>query len=59
MTTFSIWASMNIDRHMLHKHIHLCSRMGNSERINFIFEIFVLIVQNIAKMFIKNTAKYS
>ena len=30
----------------------------NSEYINFIFKIFVLIVQNIAKMLIRNIAKY-
>ena len=42
MVSFSVWASMEPGRHILHKNGLLCSRVGNSEYINFIFEILVL-----------------
>lgn len=44
-----------LTQHNMNAHVQ---EEENSEYINFIFKIFVLIVQNIAKMLIRNIAKY-
>lgn len=49
--------STDTDTHSINMYAHVQGE-GNSEDINFIFKIFVLIVQNTAKMVIRNIAKY-